>query len=129
MKWTTEQILIFISALILFGLGSWLFINPFMLNEMGIMLETPTARIDARATYGGFDIGIGVFLFAALMKPHWHRIALVVAGCAIGGFGLGRIGGIAIEGGGEPLMWIFFAIELAMVIAIVTVLKKETPSR
>jgi len=129
MKWTAERTLTFISALILFGFGTWLFAVPSALAGIGINLAGPTARIDIRATYGGFELGVATFLFLCVARPQWARVGLVASGFAVAGFGFGRLGGIALEGGAEPLMWVFFGIEFLLTVAIVAVLKRTSPTK
>ena len=123
MKWTAERILTFISALMLFGFGVWLFSTPSALAGIGIALEGPSARIDVRATYGGFELGIATFLFLCVVRSQWNRIGLVASGFAVAGFGVGRLGGIVLEGGAEPLMWLFLGVEIVLTLAIVLVLR------
>lgn len=122
MKWTLERFLTLISALTLFGFGIWLFAVPSALAGIGIALEGPTARIDVRATYGGFELGVSAFLFLCVARSQWTRVGLVASGFAIAGFGFGRLGGIVLEGGAEPLMWVFLGLEVALTAVIVAVL-------
>ena len=82
----------------------------------------PTARIDVRATYGGFELGVSAFLFLCVARSQWTRVGLVASGFAIAGFGFGRLGGIVLEGGAEPLMWVFLGLEVALTAVIVAVL-------
>ena len=49
--------------------GVWLLIHPSALDGYGIVLESATARADMRATYGGFEIGVGLFFLCASMVP------------------------------------------------------------
>jgi hypothetical protein len=128
MKWTAERALTLISALTLFGFGAWLFAVPSALAGIGIELDGPTARIDVRATYGGFELGVAAFLFLCVARPQWTRAGLVASGFAVAGFGAGRAGGIALEGGAEPLMWGFLGLELVLTVAIVVVLRRTRPA-
>lgn len=127
MKWTAERTLTLISALIMFGFGAWLFAVPSALAGIGIELDGPTARIDVRATYGGFELGVAAFLFLCVARPEWTRAGLVASGFTVAGFGAGRAGGILIEGGAEPLMWMFLGLEAALTLVIVAVLRRTRP--
>jgi hypothetical protein len=69
------------------------------------------ARTDLRATYGGFDFAIGVFLGLCVLRPEWTRPGLFALGLAAAGFAGGRLLGILIEGTATPLMVVFAAIE------------------
>jgi len=92
--------------------GTWLFAIPSALEGIGIQLTTAEAIIDVRATYGGLELGLAAFLFIAQGRPDWHRAALLLSALCIGGFGVGRLGGILIAGESTALMWFFLAIEV-----------------
>jgi hypothetical protein len=77
-----------------------------------IALPTATARTDLRATYGGFDLGVGLFFGLCALRLEWIRPGLAALGLAAAGFGGGRLLGIVIEGSASPLMGIFVMLEL-----------------
>lgn len=110
--WSRERILIVVSASIFLYFGGWLLCIPTALEGIGIELTTAEAVIDVRATYGGLELGLSLFLFIAQGRPHWHRGALLLSALAIGGFGFGRLSGILLAGEATPLMWFFLAIEV-----------------
>jgi len=112
MPWNRDRILITLSALIFAFFGVWLFAVPTALEKIGIQLTTPEAFIDIRATYGGLEWGLASFLLVAQSKVDWHKAGLLLSALCIGGFGLGRLSGILIEGEGTGLMWFFLAIEV-----------------
>lgn len=110
--WTRERILVVVSALIFLYFGGWLLCVPTALEAIGIQLTTAEAIIDVRATYGGLELGLSVFLFVAQGKPDWHRSALLLSALTIGGFGFGRLAGILVAGEATALMWFFLTIEV-----------------
>ena len=55
-----------------------------------IPLPTPTARIDFAATYGGFQLGFGVFLIICARRPSWLLVGLWAAAASLLGFGVIR---------------------------------------
>ena len=112
MNATTQRVLVVLGALIFLGFGLWLFCIPEALAGIGIVLETPEARIDVRATYGGLELGIATFLFLCASRNEWLRLGLMATACGIAGLGLGRLGGIALEGEGTSLMWFFLGLEV-----------------
>ena len=112
MAWNRDRILIVLSALIFVFFGVWLFTIPTALEAIGIKLTTPEAFIDVRATYGGLELGLATFLLIAQGRKQWHRAAMLLSALCVGGFGVGRILGILIEGQGTDLMWFFFVIEV-----------------
>jgi Domain of unknown function (DUF4345) len=56
-----------------------------------IPLPTPTARIDFAATYGGFQLGFGVFLLMCARRPAWLQVGLWAAAASLLGFGIVRL--------------------------------------
>ncbi len=109
---TLARSLVILGGLIFLGFGSWLLAIPEALGGIGIELNGPDARIDVRATYGGLELGIALFLFLCATRAEWLRVGLIAATCGIAGFGFGRLVGIVLEGGeAGTLMWSFLAIE------------------
>ena len=51
-----------------------------------LTLTSPTAHADFVATYGGFQIGFGLFLLACAREVTWHAPGLWAAVAALGGF-------------------------------------------
>ncbi len=113
MQWSRERVLILVSAAIFLLFGSWLFAVPTALEGIGIQLTSAAAITDVRAIYGGLELGLAAFLLVAQARPAWHRASLLLLACAIGGFAVGRLGGIILAGTGSPLMWGLLAIEAA----------------
>jgi hypothetical protein len=74
-------------------------------------LPTPTATVDFVATYGGFQIGFGVFLFTCLAPPERVRLGLLASGWAVAGFAVSRAAGIVALGGVKPVMYQALAFE------------------
>ncbi|MDH3292105.1 MAG: DUF4345 domain-containing protein [Gemmatimonadota bacterium] len=77
-----------------------------------ILVPTPTARTDLRATYGGFVLAFGVFLGVSALWPDWTRAGLAAAGLALAGVAAGRLIGILVEGVASRLMYVFLFIEI-----------------
>ncbi len=109
-----QQGLVIVGACVFLGFGGWLFWIPEALEGIGIVLGTAEARIDIRATYGGLELGLGTFLLMCVSRPEWIRPGLVASACGVAGLGVGRLGGILLEGEGTPLMWMFLGIEVVM---------------
>lgn len=89
--------------------------------------QTPPAKIDFRATYGGMTIAVGLLLATFARDPALHRAGLrgvlVVMLCMAGG----RTIGILTEGGPNVWMWLFLAGELAVAAAAWVALRTDTP--
>lgn len=99
------RILLFFGALVFVCIGAVFLAAPV---EWGRVVEievaTPMARTDLRATYGGFDLGFGVFLAVCAFRREWHRPGLAAAAIALAGFGLARSFGMLMEGAASSLM-------------------------
>ncbi|MBL8959438.1 MAG: DUF4345 family protein, partial [Gemmatimonadetes bacterium] len=54
----------------------------------------------------------GLFLAACAHRPAWHAPGLFAAALALGGFGLTRLAGLALDGPLDPFMWKLLAFEL-----------------
>jgi len=77
-----------------------------------IALPTSTATIDFIATYGGFEIGFGVFLFKCLARPERVRLGLLASGCAVAGFAIARAIALLVVGGAKPVIYGALAFEV-----------------
>ena len=64
-----------------------------------IPLPTATARIDFAATYGGLQLGFGLFLVVCARRPGWTEPGLWAAVAALSGLVLVRLGTLAALGG------------------------------
>jgi hypothetical protein len=93
-----------------FGFGFLLFPTTFC-AAVDIELTSPTAITDVRATYGGFEIGLALFVCFCARQPALHRTGLLVIACTVGGFGAGRLFGIILDGSTVPLMVGFTILE------------------
>jgi hypothetical protein len=79
--------------------GFWYLLAPASLTDpTGFGPLRPNALTDVRATYGGFQIGSGLFLLWAVADPARVRTALVLQTITIAAIASCRIVGIAIDG-------------------------------
>ncbi|MEO7113795.1 MAG: DUF4345 family protein [Polyangiaceae bacterium] len=81
----------------LFGV-KWL-VNPTgMATPLGIILTNGDATSDARAVYGGMELGLGLFLAYSAIAPARRTQGLAAAAITLAGLGVSRsIGIIAAE--------------------------------
>jgi hypothetical protein len=99
-------------AVVFAGIGLGFLIVPVRwASVVDIALPTAMARTDLRATYGGFDLAIGIFLALCARRTDWLGPGLAALGLAAAGFAGGRLLGILIEGSATPLMLGFAALE------------------
>ncbi|HET6837332.1 MAG TPA: DUF4345 family protein [Gemmatimonadales bacterium] len=79
-----------------------------------LVLPTPSARIDFAATYGGFQLGFGLFLIACTQTQGWIEPGLWAAVAALAGFAVVRLLGILRAGGRVHwAIWFALALEVA----------------
>ncbi len=83
-------------------------------NILEISLPTAMARTDVRATYGGLELGFGIFLIVCVFRREWIRPGLLALALATGGFAIGRLCGLLAEGTINNFMLFFLALELAV---------------
>ena len=100
------------AAVVFVGVGVGFLVVPVQwASVVEIPLPTAMARTDLRATYGGFDLGVGLFLGLCALRSEWTRPGLVALGLAASGYGGGRLLGIVVEGTASPLMLVFVGLE------------------
>lgn len=109
-----------LGGLVTLGFGvAYLVRTSRMARMVGIGLPSASARADYRAIYGGSQIAIGGFFLLAAREPEWHQSALLALGMFAAGFGVVRVGSLAIDRGGRDVQWIVGVLEvIAGVIAL-----------
>lgn len=86
-------------------------------DRMGALTDvapsTPTAVADFTATYGGFQIGFGVFLLACTRTEGWLAPGLWSATAALAGFASVRaLASLLRRGAVRGTIWFGLALEL-----------------
>jgi hypothetical protein len=90
-----------------------------MAAYVAIELPEPSAVIDFRATYGGFELGLAAFLAWCLAAPDPSttpgagrlRAGLLASALTIGGFGVTRLIGLAVDGPANQAIYLALALE------------------
>ena len=101
-----------LAAVLFAGLGVLFAVAPhWTASTVDIALPTNTATIDFIATYGGFQLGFGIFLFTCLARPERVRLGLLASGYAVAGFGVTRALGLLVLGGAKPVLYGALAFE------------------
>jgi hypothetical protein len=85
-------------AFAVFGV-KWLVDPVAMAQPLGIVLTNGDATSDARAVYGGMELGLGVFLAFCGIASSRRALGLTAATMVLGGLGLSRLTGILAAGG------------------------------
>jgi len=79
-----------------------------------LALPSPSARADFMATYGGCQVGFGLFLLACTRDPAWLAPGLWAGTAVLAGFAGARgLGIMAGAGRVRATIWIGLAVELA----------------
>ena len=112
------------TALAFFILGFWLLIAPQGLGNIGIQLLNDSARVEIRAMYGGFEIGIGIFFLIAALRPAWFRAALTLQAVSLLGLGGVRLAALLMAPNAEKILYLFCALELTAVAVAVVALRR-----
>ncbi len=63
---------------------------------------------DLRATYGGFQIGFGLFAFWSCLRPERYAPALLATAAVTGAVGAARLYGLAVDQ--APIMFHYIAL-------------------
>lgn len=114
-----------LDALVFLTLGVWFLADPApALEAVGIALSPGSGATEARAMYGGYELGTGAFLLACRREPGWARAGLALTILVLGGLGLTRLVAGSLSGGLTPLMWGLFAAEFVGVAVNVRALSR-----
>jgi uncharacterized protein DUF4345 len=117
--------LLFSSSLVFVGVGAgFLLIPARYAHILEISLPTAMARLDVRATYGGLELGVGIFLILCTVRRKWIRPGLWALALATGGFAAGRLVGLVAEGTISSFMLSFLVLELVVTLLAVFLLRR-----
>ncbi len=96
---TLWRVILALMGLTFAGLGFAFIFNP---DEMGALVDLrfvlAPARTDARATYGGLQFGVGVFLLLCALRREFVRVGLFAAACVLISMATARTFGLVIDG-------------------------------
>ena len=117
--------LLFACALVFVGVGAAFLLIPARYAQiLEISLPTAMARMDVRATYGGLELGVGIFLILCAVRRELIRPGLWLLALAIGGFAAGRLVGLFAEGTITRFMMYFLVLELVVTLLAVFSLRR-----
>jgi hypothetical protein len=97
MNLTKPYLLVVGVSTLLFGL-IYLFVPATMTGPAGFGALGGSALTDIRATYGGFQIGMGLFLLWAAQAEDRMRAGLVLIALSVGFLFLSRMLGVLMDG-------------------------------
>jgi len=119
------RFLVFASALIFIIVGAGFLLIPRQYADvLEISLPTAMARTDVRATYGGLELGFGVFLILCVVRREWIRPGLWALALATGGFATGRLIGFVAEETINNFMLVFLALEVLVTLLALVLLRR-----
>ena len=112
--------------LVLMGVMSVVFgvvylVSPLMMTEpMGFGALKPSALTDVRATYGGFQIGTGLFMLACL-PPARLKTGMLLALLSVCAIALARLYGFMVDGDVIPVLQgtLLFEVVLAVISLVI----------
>jgi len=116
----------YVAMSLVFG-GLYLLAPELMTKPLGIASIEAMGWTDLRATYGGFQLGMGAFLIWCLRDRSRYGAGLVAFMCLVAALALGRVVGFVIDGF-TPAMLAAGVLELGMTVFTLFVLRRLEPS-
>ena len=104
-------------AFLMVGIGH-LVVPLAMVAPMNIHLGGVNAFNEIRANYGGMHSVMGIFFLYGALVTKWREAALVTLAIFTTGLVLGRLVSIAIDGVPGTFIWMLFAGELVLAVAV-----------
>ena len=101
---TSWRLVLVLVGLSFVGFGALFISNPGeMAALVSLALIDRTARTDVRATYGGLELGVGVFLLACALRRDFVRVGLFASACVLVAMATARFVGLLLDGWWQPL--------------------------
>ena len=115
-------------AFVLIGINT--FVDPLRaVAPLELNVNTVSALNELRATYGGMQIGIGLFLLAGVGRAALTRPALLAQALLVGGLVVGRLVGIALDGLPSGFVQGLLALELTISVLSVLLYRRHHTAR
>ena len=112
-----KALLIFVAvSLWVFGL-IYLFMPAYLAGEAGLSANA-SGLTDIRATYGGFQLGFGAFLFHCAFSQSRQRAGVLALALVLGAVGICRTIGVLLDGefGGFHQIGLGFEITVTVIL-------------
>jgi hypothetical protein len=111
-RMTSWRLLLVIIGMSFVGFGAAFMTWPGdMASIVSLVLIHPSARTDVRATYGGLEFGLGVFLLACALRRDFVRVGLFAAACVLVAMATARSVGLLLDGFWQPLQLLIAILE------------------
>ena len=86
-------------ALLFLAFGVFAFLNPErLIDSLGAASMSPSGTLELRSNYGGVSMGIGLMCLASVFRPSLERPALFVLLAYTGGYAVGKLAAIPLDG-------------------------------
>ena len=123
------RITLWLAGLSFLGFGLAFLIAPLQtLASTGIELSGALAAAELRAFYGGLELGLGVLILAADLRPEARRYGLILTAAAFGSIGLARAVAMGIGGVATPFLWFALSTELLLAALALLSLRRQAPA-
>jgi hypothetical protein len=90
----------------------WLVDPAGMAGPLGISLANADATSDARAVYGGLELGLAVLLVICAARRDLRTFGLLAATCTLGGLGVCRLIGVGVDPAITGATWQLLATDV-----------------
>jgi len=109
-----ERWIILLTALVFaaYGVGFVLAPQSMLAWATGSGVNTPSAVIDLRATYGGLSLAVRLVLYCLGQREAWRPLGLRVVIALMLGMGGGRLVGMVVDGGANAVMYTYLVLEI-----------------
>ena len=98
-------------AFLFFGLLGW--VNPVAtVSPLDIVVQTAQAKTEIRATYGGFMVGVGLFIAYTAWQIETVRVGLIAVAIILLALGGTRLYGIIVDKPMATMQWQLLSLEL-----------------
>ena len=110
------KIFLLITAVIYGGLGGWALLDPVsFVSEVGLTITSNLGSSEIRSVYGGINLLIGLFAFAALFQSKHEELFMKILIFIILGILLGRVVSLIFGELNSAFLWGFTEIGRAHV--------------
>lgn len=109
------RLMILLTALVFAAYGVGFIVAPLTMLEWatGAVVNTPSAIIDLRATYGGLSLAVGLVLYGLGRSQGGTPLGLRVVIALMLGMGGSRLVGMVVDGGANAVMYTYLVLEIA----------------
>jgi len=127
---TISRWILFITGItyVIFAVAFILF-PVMMATKFDTALETPTALSNFRSAQGGLQLGLGAYLICCGIRKSWVRSGLAAQALTSGGFVIGRVVSLFVDGEPKPVTYGLLLVEIvgcAVALVLLQVSRQKT---